>query len=132
MADMYSERQLKARKRHICHLCRRAILPGCEYIKAKWFDAGFCEVERHIHCDALLDTVALSDTDEFSDDEVTEELRETCAELHSSGICSDEDYETCADADCYSCYLVQRARIKEPMILRAAEQSVKQNTEDAL
>ena len=73
----------------------------------------------------------MSNQSEIFDDEVTEELRGTCAYLHDIGTCSDEDYEKCVDTDCYSCYLVQRARIKNPVILRAAEQSVKQNTKEA-
>ena len=132
MVDLFSERQLKARKRHVCHLCGRPILPGAEYIRAKWFDDGFREVARHVHCDVLLNAIApeLSDQSEFTEDEVTEILRDTCAELHNNGKCSDDDYNTCVDADCYGCYLVQLARIASPVILRAAEKSVRENMED--
>lgn len=130
MSTLNEQRQLVARKRHICQLCGRPILPGKEYIRQKWFDAGFCQASRHIHCDALLDAVSgdLSCTYSFSCDEVTEILRDTCAKLHDSGICSDDDYEDCTDPDCYSCYLVQRERLGiNPTILNAAEKSVRDN-----
>ena len=132
MSDIYTEWQIKARKRHTCHLCGRSIKRGSEYIRVKWYDDGFQEVARHIHCDALLQTTLdeLTDPTSFDADEVTEILRDTCVDLHNKGICADEDYEHCDDTDCYACFLVQRDRLEmAPTLLRAAEQSAKDNSE---
>lgn len=131
MIEMYTETQKNAIMRHTCDLCRRPILPGAEYICVKYRDNGWHYRKYHIHCNALLDAVAhnLPDSPYFEADELTEILRHTCTALHDMGECADEDYEAlCTDMDCYSCYLVQRFLIPEPAILRAAEQSVKDNT----
>lgn len=132
MSDYYDERQIRARKRHICHLCGKTIFRGAEYIRVKWYSDGFCEAARHIHCDALLQTTLddLNDPTSFDADEVTEILRDTCVDLHNKGICADEDFERCENTDCYACFLVQRDRLEmAPTLLRAAEQSVKDNDE---
>lgn len=128
--------QRKARKRHICHLCHKPILRGVEYIyQTQKYDGSIQTLKRHIHCDALLDEVLANPklmgwAGEYTDDEVAEELREVCAVLHNYGECTEDDYEQCGNRDCFACYLVQRAVLKNPVKLRAAEQSVKDNDED--
>lgn len=134
--DFDKTEQRMARKRHVCHLCHRPIQRGTEYIcQTQKYNGSILVLKRHIHCDALLEAV-LADpklmgwAGEYTDDEVTEELREVCAELHSHGECTEEDYERCGNRDCYACYLVQSAVLKDSAILRAAEQSVRDNDED--
>lgn len=35
MSDFCEQRQHRAKKPHVCELCNRPILPGCEYILVK-------------------------------------------------------------------------------------------------
>ena len=83
MADLYERRQVTAHRPHKCHLCGETIPPGVVYIREKWRDDGFNEVKRHIHCDALLDEFMNdhSFTNEYTDDEVWEWIRDRCLEL---------------------------------------------------
>lgn len=132
MLEFSKTEQRKARRNHTCYLCGKPILRGCEYIcETQKYCGEINTFKRHIHCDALLEAMMfgpLKGECEYSEDEVTEELRDICAVLHNYGECSDEDFERCEDLDCYGCYLVQRAAIKNPVRLRAAEQSVRDNT----
>ena len=94
MADLYERRMVTARRPHKCHLCGLTIPEGHEYIREKWRDDGFCEVKRHIHCDALLDEFLSSDSfvGEYYDDDVWEWIREKCLDL-----CGYEGREDCID-----------------------------------
>ena len=40
MSDFCERRQHRAKKPHVCELCNRPILPGCEYILVKTNRAG--------------------------------------------------------------------------------------------
>ena len=124
--------QRKARKKYACQLCGKPILCGAEYIyESLKYDGNIATLRRHIHCDALLDVVLprLPDTGEYSDEAVTEELRDTCAALHEKGVCEGADYDVCEDCDCYGCYLVLKEELKNPVIYYAAIQSVQNNSE---
>lgn len=133
MLEFSSTQQRTARKSHKCDLCGKPILRGHEYIcENQKYCGEFGTYKRHIHCDVLLEAMMfgpLKGACEYSEDEVTEVLRDICAELHDSGECQDEDFERCEERDCYGCYLVQRAAIKNPLRLLAAEQSVRDNTQ---
>lgn len=123
--------QRRARIRHTCHMCGKPILKGREYIyHTQKYEGQINTFKRHIHCDALVIAALdgpLRGEYEWTDDEITEALREVCYDLHQKGTCEDGDYDECGNTDCYGCYLVQRELIKDPTILKAAERSVKEN-----
>lgn len=128
----FSERsQTRARKRHMCHICGKAILPGCEYIHEKQkYDGEFHDLKRHLHCDAILDAY-LNDRgeNEYSDDEVFEYLSDICGELFAKWICPEEDYyEKCDKDRCFECPLIFK-RLLNPSIVAAMEADVKANKE---
>lgn len=125
--------QRTARRRHICHLCHKPILKGREYIyQTQKYEGEINTFKRHIHCDALMRAVLdgpMRGEYEWTEDEITETLREVCYDLHSAGTCDDKFYDECGDQDCYCCYLVQREMLKDPTILTAATHSVRENDE---
>ena len=132
MLELTRREQRTARKRHRCHLCGKPILPKAEYIcEVQKYDGDFNTLRRHIHCDVLLDCVMpeFSIAGEYTDDEVTEILRDTCAALHERGVCEDEWYEQCEDRDCYGCFFVQEALVGDADKLLAAQVSVRENDE---
>lgn len=125
MSDMNKQAQVKARKKHICELCRRPILPGDEYIRQTWTDCGWHTAARHIHCDAVLDGVMrLSGAwnEEYSPEEIREDVRMYVCEL-----C--EYYGDC-QKDPYACEIVL-ANLVNPAWLHAAHESARRCEERA-
>lgn len=109
-------KQITANKKHMCHVCNKDILPGCEYIQEKGMIAGrHVTYDRHIHCDAVLyalDLVSLSCTTEHIVDNV-------CATY-----C--DEYDNCDKENLYSCGLVHKILLN-PVMFKAARESVKKN-----
>ena len=133
MLELYEKKQQKARKRHRCHICGKAILPGCEYIHEKQkYDGEFNDLKRHLHCDAILDAyLDVSSESEYSDDEVQEFVSDICGELFAKWQCTEGDYyEKCDRERCFECPLVFK-RLLNPSLLAAMEADVKANEEDA-
>ena len=125
MIEVQNIVQRKARKRYICQLCGKAILPGRQYIYETFKgDNGFETLRRHIHCDALLDVYnSKYNFDEYYDER---EVNETLWDEVCKTICNEEQRDECDMEDLYSCDLCQR-KLLSPPILGAAIQSVKDN-----
>lgn len=125
MFDLQNINQKKARKRYICDLCGKAILPGNQYIHETFRgDNGFQTLRRHIHCDAMLSVynTEYNDDEYYNSDEVTETLwSELCRQ-----ICSEEQREECDMEDLYGCQLCQE-KLLSPSMLGAAKDSVRDN-----
>lgn len=131
MLDFSERRQTQARKRHKCHICGKAILPGCEYIHEKQkYDGRFFDLKRHLHCDAILDAyLDGSSESEYSDDAVWDFVSDICGELFAEWICTEEDYyDKCDKQRCFECPLVFK-RLLKPSLLAAMEADVKANEE---
>lgn len=128
LPEFQSRRQRKARKRYECHLCGKAILPGCEYIHEsyKQNEGMIVTLKRHIHCDAILDAYNEKfNTESYYDEE---EVLQTIWSEVCKNLCDEEQEEDCLSDPCcvFSCELCQKELLKQPA-LGAAIQSVKDN-----
>lgn len=125
MIDLQNINQRKARKRYVCDLCGKAILPGNQYIHETFRgDDGFQTLRRHIHCDAMLSVynTEYNDDEYYNSDEVTNGLWDEVCER----ICEEEQWGECHACDVYACELAQRELLPQHL-LGAAIQSVKDN-----
>lgn len=132
MLEFSDRTQHKARKRHVCDLCGKDILPGCEYINERMRLHGeFLNLHRHIHCDAILDAFMCAvGPDEYDSETVAIWASSHCDDLNDEGACSNDDfYESCDKECCFECDLVLE-RILDGAILAAAKKDVRDNMED--
>lgn len=126
--------QIRAKKRHSCHLCGKDILPGGEYIREKYvYDRQFCTISRHLHCDSILQAFFESSEyfcDEYSDSDVCDYLHNVCSDLNNKGKCSDDDYFDNCDMDrCFDCPLIIK-EILSPSIQSAMMDDIRANQEE--
>lgn len=120
-----SQKEMIARKVHYCHLCGKKIQPGCQYVQEKTNTEGKWEtMNRHIHCDAMLD--AWSDIyggDGYEDEyQIMDDIWEHVCE----GICTEADRNNCGLHQIFACERCQKEMLN-PSILGAAMQSVREN-----
>ena len=92
MMEFYTEKMVKARKDHICHLCGDEITKGAEYFRESGkFDGDFfdrctcpdCYTHRNEYCSEV--------ENEYDDWAVHDYL----CEEYCQSICTDEEREDC-------------------------------------
>ena len=133
MADLYRERTFRARKKHLCDLCDRPILPRREYVRGSWKDGdGFHELKYHAHCNALVNAYCSRSTElEYTIDDVQDFCIELCRDAHEAGECPEEVfYEECDGQRVFACPKVfARAIPDDPDALRRMTDDVRANEE---
>lgn len=128
MSDFCERRQHRARKPHVCELCNRPILPGCEYILVKGKVEGqFSSYKAHIHCDAIIeDYVNDSMYDGYFD---TEEMVEQYIRKACSGCLERGEYDDECEVDPLFCEKAAQ-RALHPTVLAAAIESIRANNQE--
>ena len=118
-------KQARAKQRYICHLCRKPILFGNQYMaETRKDERGYTTLHRHIHCDAMLEAYKRYYSDElyYSERQVTKVLREKLCKY----ICDEKQRGECGPEDVFACELSQE-RILSPTVMGAAKESVREN-----
>lgn len=86
MAELLSRKEVRARKGHICDLCKAKIETGAMYVRSAYEDGGkVYDFKQHIHCDYLADSYCASmGCDEYDngdvEDWVFDEVCRDCAD----------------------------------------------------
>lgn len=142
MAKCENRVQRKARKDYLCNFCFGVIKAGTEYVSLTGIDdcnAGWYNLKRHIHCDALANRcMELTHDEKCKPSEVYDDLRDVCprtgcANLHDCPLlCRDShnSYKRLLD-DAYkrmfTCETVVSAYLPEGPIRNAALHSIREN-----
>lgn len=127
--------QRKAKKRHVCVICGKDILPGCQYIhesykaekcgKKKYITFG-----RHIHCDAMMEAWIRKYHPEYLEEKLVppvlpSEMAEDIQEHVCGEVCREFGLEQmeCKAYGVYTCaYCINK--LLQPHLARVALESV--------
>lgn len=122
---MSQVKEMIARKEHTCHLCGKKICAGSQYVQEKTkIDGRYRTMNRHIHCDAMLNAWSdiYCEDGEYDEYQIMDDIWEHVCQ----GICSEQDRNNCGLVCIFSCERCQREML-DASILGAAMQSVKEN-----
>lgn len=93
MMEFYSERQVTARKPHVCEMCGGKIVPGEAYYRenGKW-EGDFFSRALHTHCHLMEMEYCCEVDNEFSWDDIADYIADTyCCDCEHAACNDDRD-----------------------------------------